>query len=167
MFRETYEFHTLRLISYISRLVSWVLNKVEIKWFHFCPGQCGSGGWSTVQQTEESGFNFWFGPWTGRVWEATYQCFSLTWMLCSLSLFLPSPLSKINKHVLRWRKKMLIFSPPSVTKLIGMTLLGLMLIYLAVNLSHFAIRRYCLIWVILCRSSLRGWPTEQMSRLQI
>ena len=41
-----------------------------------------------------------FGPRSGRIQEATDPCFSLTSVFLSLSLSVPSPLSKINKHVL-------------------------------------------------------------------
>ena len=38
-----------------------------------------------------------FSPGLWHIWEATDQCFSLTWM----SLSLPLPLSKINTRILR------------------------------------------------------------------
>ena len=37
-------------------------------------------------------------PWLGHMWEASNQCFSLTWMFLSLSFSLTSPLSKIKKN---------------------------------------------------------------------
>ena len=45
-----------------------------------------------------------------HVWEASYLCLSLTLMFFSLSLSLPSSLSKINKHIKKTRYKLY---PPS------------------------------------------------------
>ena len=46
-----------------------------------------------------------FSPWSGCMQEAANRFFSLTLRFVSLLLFLSFPLSKINKHVLRWRFK--------------------------------------------------------------
>ena len=44
----------------------------------------------------------WVRSWSGYIWEATNQCFSLTSMFLFLSVFFPSPLSK-NKQNLKKR----------------------------------------------------------------
>ena len=77
------------------------------------PGQCGSVGWSVIPEAKSHGFDFWSGHmlrlwvWSllGYIWEAIDRCFSLSLMFLSLSLSIPTPLSKINKHVLGEDKK--------------------------------------------------------------
>ena len=72
-----------------------------------CPGWCSSVGWSIVLYTlkghqfdSSSGHmpSCRLTPQQARIWETTNQCFSLTLMFLSLSLFLPSLLSKANNH---------------------------------------------------------------------
>ena len=65
------------------------------------PWPGGSVSWSVTQYSK----GWRFGRWSGRVREATDQCFSLT----SMFLSLPSSLSKINKHILGWELKIKIF----------------------------------------------------------
>ena len=57
-----------------------------------------------------------------RVREASYLCFSLTLMFFSLSLSLPSSLSKINKHIKKTRYK--LYPPSSNNKTASTTALG-------------------------------------------
>ena len=43
-----------------------------------------------------------FSPQSARVWEATYQCFFLSFLPFFLCLcFQPPPLTKINKHIFK------------------------------------------------------------------
>ena len=48
-----------------------------------------------------------FSPYSGPLQEPTDQCFFFSSILLSLSLSIPSPLSKINKYVLGWGLKKL------------------------------------------------------------
>ena len=64
------------------------------------PGRCGSVGWSVVPYTERSQVLFLVITQPG-LWVRHIQDVSLALMFFSLFLSLPSPLSQINKHVLR------------------------------------------------------------------
>ena len=71
----------MQQINYISNGAGQVAQLVEV--LSHIPKGCG------------------FDSQLGDIWEATNQCFSLTWMF----LVLPSSLSKINKYILGWGLK--------------------------------------------------------------
>ena len=62
------------------------------------PEHCGSAGWASSHKPKVEGsipgegtsLGCRFGPWSGRVWEATDRCFSLALMCLSLLFSLPS-----------------------------------------------------------------------------
>ena len=76
---------------------------------YFLLAGCGSVGWASSCKPKGYGFSskpehmprFRFQSQSGCIREATDGCFSLTLMFLSLSLFIPSPPSKINKLVLQ------------------------------------------------------------------
>ena len=56
-------------------------------------------------QGQGTNLGCWFCPWSGSICEAAHWCFSLPSIFLSVSLSLPSLLSKISKHVFQWGLK--------------------------------------------------------------